>query len=343
MPWYVGTEPGFLDDRRLLALQFYIDDSGKNDPPVFILAGFVATIDSWVEFSRRWRDALGGLPYFKMKDANRCNGVFKGFSHAERDQKLIELASIIRDQVEFGIAIAIPHDAYNRVFTGKMMKAYDTPFTLTHSLMMNRVHKFLTEVGNHDEVDVIFDRQLDNEKDIIASAELGQEKMFPDVRRRFPTLPSFADDKRALPIQAADMLAWHIRRSWNLGKDKLRKLSAAGPILADEVTSIIEPCYEKDLHQLFAIGQSVASSLNTLFPHQAEALKEGFDQLATMANIEVMEKAVPFVPIEMVSFPAIGMGKYLLVRSCASCGNPHLHKRLGNRCLAEQTEVEWVW
>lgn len=344
VPWYVGFARGALKQRKLLALQFYIDDSGKNDPPVFVLAGFVASVDAWLAFHEDWKAALDRSPrleFFKMSDANQCNGIFRGFSKAERDNKVLELASIIRNHVEFGVSIAIPHAAYDNVFKGRIMRDYDTPYAVAQNLMMNRIHNALAEAGNYEEVDVVFDRQLGQEHIITSGFTHGQSAMPPEIQARFPTAPIFADDKRTLPIQAADMLAWHIRRSWKEGRDRLKQLSAAGPILADEITSINELFLEDDLREVFALGRKAVDNLGTMFPHEAKAVSEQFDMLATAANVEQMEIAQPFSPVELVSFPAIGMGKYLTVNSCEFCSIPHLHKRLENRCLAEQTAVDW--
>ena len=43
VPWYSGLPSAESGKRLSLALQIYIDDSGKNDPPVFVLASFVAS------------------------------------------------------------------------------------------------------------------------------------------------------------------------------------------------------------------------------------------------------------------------------------------------------------
>lgn len=327
-----------------MALQFYIDDSGKNDPPIFVLAGFVAHKEAWVKFSNEWKAALARAPsldHFKMKDANACRGVFKGFSHKERDERLSELAEIIEKHIEFGVSVAIPHDIYERVFRGKMMDAFDTPYTLAFYLMQAASHKYLSATGNFAEIDIICDRQLDREGPILGSHSITMEGLPNEVLKRFPAPPAFMDDQQALPLQAADLLAWHIRRSWRDGRDKLPSLSAAGSIL-ERMLLVNEIWLEKDLNYMFEVGMKGVAALNTLPPHAARNIKNSFDLLATEANVEVMEKALPFCPTEMVSFPAIGMGKYLFVRSCSSCDNPHLHKRLGNRCLAEQTAVAWA-
>ena len=326
-----------------MTLQVYVDDSGKNDPPVFVLAGFVASAEAWGEFSDEWRVSLLRSPLledFKMKDANARRGSFKGFSPGARDDRLLDLAEIIERHIEFGVSIAIPHAAYDRVFRGKIMQTFDTPYILAFYLIQVVTHKYLQAMGSRNEVDLIFDRQLDREDEILASHHMTLDGLPDEVLMRFPTRPVFMDDKQALPLQAADLLAWHIRRSWRDGHDKLPQLSAAGPVL-QRMRLINETLLEKDLESVFNIGSEKMISMNTLPPYAANSVKDSFDFLATMANIEVMKQAIPFVPIEIVSFPAIGMEKYLFVRSCAACGNPHLHKRLGNRCLAEQTAVEW--
>lgn len=342
-PWYSGLPSGESCKRLALALQIYIDDSGKNDPPVFVLAGFLASAENWVAFSNEWRACLArepSLEYLKMADANSRNGTFRGVAKDARDLKIRELALIAKDHVEFGISVAIPHAAYDAVFRGKWMKVFDTPYALAFYLIIAATHKYLAAAGNHEEVDLIFDRQLDQEKLLNGAHSFVTDGLPQEVLNRFPTPPVFMDDKRAIPIQAADMLAWHIRRSWKEGRDKLPKLSTAGEIL-NEMLLINEIWLQRDLERMFGLGAAKMASMNTLPPHQATAVNESFELMATAANIEVMEVAVPFTPIEMVSFPAIGMEKYLLVRSCAACGSSHLHKRLDNRCLAEQTAVDW--
>ena len=326
-----------------MAFEFYVDDSGKNDPPVFVLGGLLAEKSAWARFSVEWEKALAASPsldHFKMADANRCQGVFKGFSKSERDEKLRTLASLIDNHIEIGVSVAIPHTHYNKIFRGQMMRSMDTPYLLAFYLIQAATHKYLRMAGNSDVIDLIYDRQLDREQDVLGAHPTLIEGLASEILERYPNPPIFADDKQNPPLQAADLLAWHIRRSWKDGRDKLPTLSAAGPIL-NQMILINEIWLEKDLKYLFDVGHEKILSMNTLPPHQAEVLKENFDKLATEVNLEVMAQAIPFQPIQMASFPAIGMEKYLFVRSCAACGNPHLHKRSGNKCLAEQTAVEW--
>ena len=40
-----------LSSRDLAMLQCFVDDSGHGDGPVLVLAGFIASVDTWLAFS----------------------------------------------------------------------------------------------------------------------------------------------------------------------------------------------------------------------------------------------------------------------------------------------------
>jgi hypothetical protein len=66
-------------------LQVCLDESGKGDPDVFVIAGYVSTTELWAKFSDEWQELLDHdskyyrkLEYFKMAemssvgDRERC-------------------------------------------------------------------------------------------------------------------------------------------------------------------------------------------------------------------------------------------------------------------------------
>jgi hypothetical protein len=95
---YLSGVPGPARLRRLvLALQVFIDDSGKDDPPVFVLAGFIAEAAQWAAFSDAWDAELKQSPaieHFKMKDAHSLRGQFSRWSDLGRDHKVGRLSSL---------------------------------------------------------------------------------------------------------------------------------------------------------------------------------------------------------------------------------------------------------
>jgi hypothetical protein len=54
-------------------LQAYVDASGTGDPRFLVIAGYIATDETWTEFSKEWKSRLdcAGMPYFKMNQMSR--------------------------------------------------------------------------------------------------------------------------------------------------------------------------------------------------------------------------------------------------------------------------------
>lgn len=48
--------------RCFAVLQFWLDDSGKGQPPVFVLAGYVARVEQWNAFADEWQIFLNQNP-----------------------------------------------------------------------------------------------------------------------------------------------------------------------------------------------------------------------------------------------------------------------------------------
>jgi hypothetical protein len=62
-----------------MALQAFIDDSGRGQDPAFVLAGWIASPEQWAEFSDEWIRILHqspGIEYFKMQEAWRLKRQF---------------------------------------------------------------------------------------------------------------------------------------------------------------------------------------------------------------------------------------------------------------------------
>ena len=57
------------------------------------------------------------------------------------------------------------------------------------------------------------------------------------------------------------------------------------------------------------------------------------DILYAAFNREAITKARPGEVVPLVSIPAKGIGRFLLVDRCPQSGRPHLHRRSGDRCL----------
>lgn len=320
-----------------VTLRFYIDDSGKNDPPVFVLGGWVIDSGSVEAFSDEWSAALEAppaIPHFKMKEAHGRRGAFKGMSVEARDAKVRTLSEVLLRRAIATLSVIVRHEDYRRVYEGQMMRSMDRPYQMLFHLVIATGYKLRNELGLTGRAEFVFDRQLEHERALRESFAVMERGMLPEMREFLVAAPRHADDKNEPALQAADLVAWHVRRSWREGTEALRRASTAGPAIA-AIPGKHDLFNEGTLRYLAQVATKTVRDLNTVFPYEAKRITTLFDMAATIANFELMADARPFEPVELISFPAIGTGRFRLVSSCAALGRPHLHRRSGNSCLGE--------
>jgi len=202
-----------------MVLQVYCDDSGtgSNQPhDVFVLGGWLADSSKWAGFNGEWAAALSEPPsiaYFKMKESRYPRGQYKGWPQHARDTKVSRLAAIVKKYARLGIHFRVSHDDYSDSIKGKVPRELNNPYFVGFYGFMCGVIRFLADEGKVNEpVDFIFDKQL-HQSDVVKSAYNLFLHHTPDqYRALIGACPRHEDDKKALPLQAADMLAWHIRR-----------------------------------------------------------------------------------------------------------------------------------
>jgi hypothetical protein len=213
-----------------MVTQACIDDSGNStNSPVFVLGGFIAAADSWAAFSAEWKAALDAPPaleYFKMKEAARLKDQFhprKGWTDDLRDQRIKRFAEIIQKYALLRVSVAIKNSDFKKYIRSipavNRGLARDTPYITMLGLLMIRVACARESHELVEPVDFIFDEQQGVEEELA--------RFWPDVKRRsekhinkfirdsFQHMPLFRDEKSFLPLQAADLYAWQVRRNWN--------------------------------------------------------------------------------------------------------------------------------
>jgi len=216
---YVCGLPGSQRESRLLAmLTGYLDDSGTDRKgPVFVLSGYVSTVQRWEEFSDDWSTALISGPkplaYFKMQEASFSNkGEFKGWSKTERDKKIMECAAIVKRHAAFGIAAVLwwkDFSAVQKEYKNLPINPYALLFQYSMAASVRHVIDFFP---SHEKIKFIFDDQGKTGDFASATYRLAQS-MFPKAMlERVAGPPSHENDKTVLPLQAADMIAWNHRR-----------------------------------------------------------------------------------------------------------------------------------
>jgi hypothetical protein len=220
-------------------LQAHIDDSGWDGvSPAFVLAGYLAKKEQWDVFSHAWQQVLDQpeprtLPYLKTKDAWRLNkkdSTFYGWTEQQRDSRLIDFIKVINRNVMHGIVSVVPIEPYVRIMARRFkLEPLDRPYFVSFFGVMRSLLLLMQRLNLDDRVAFIFDTQGNEPRSLLHT----QYDIFlgaapPGVKELSAGPPRFEKEEEFLPLQAADMIAWHARRYYyelEQGKDPTKEPS----------------------------------------------------------------------------------------------------------------------
>lgn len=217
--------------RPFMVLQAYVDDSGSDgEGPIFVLAGFLGTADDWISFSDEWAEALAEPPslgYFKAAEANRLRDQFdrkRGWNERLRDDRVASLIRVIKKHAIARMHVSMRHRDFEEHIKNLSAPARrlssDFPYTLMFMqiVLSNAIwmadNSHLYEM--HGATDFVFDEQLGFSDEALQwwpnFKRVLDQASKTDLPQYVGSSPIFRDEKRFLPLQAADLLAWLIRR-----------------------------------------------------------------------------------------------------------------------------------
>jgi hypothetical protein len=113
-----------------------------------------------------------------------------------------------------------------------------------------------------DAIDFIFDDQIDKKDRLIAAWDSFKKMGHPTFKHLMGDTPAFRDDKNVLPLQAADLHAWLVRKRWDdyatgQPETRIRGLNnakfQASPLSGEK--SNYEPCIPCFLKRKSLIGR----------------------------------------------------------------------------------------
>ncbi len=336
-PHLCGFPADVARRRLLLPLKAFIDDSGKNDPPVYILAGFIARAEQWGDFNDAWRAALDeppGLEYFKIKDAFSGEGAF---AHWPRDRglriaRVKSLASIIESHVLTAISASVRHDDYNEVYKGSVSKVLDSPYYMMFYSILIQAFDWMRANNIDDTIDFIFDEQMHDSDNVMAVWTRFFDSLPPELQKLVGSRPSHESDLKMLPLQAADLLAGSLRRiGWYAHEGKPVDDFVTRSFRAVPMSHFI---WTKDqLSKIYEKARNAAQEEGAVFHYQFQAMAENIGRVTTLFNLRQVQSAEPGELIQLASIRAKEMKRFVLVHSCPRVGTSHLHRRDGGACF----------
>jgi Protein of unknown function (DUF3800) len=214
-----GYASPYRGRKLLLMLRGFADESGDDGQSSFLaLAGYVLPFEKWVAFTEDWEIALKKRPaikYFHMVEAEHGEGEFLGIQEPFRRMKVNDMVEVIEKHEPLGLSTYIrlkDWEALAKPFARiGFENAYYPLFSTIIFLLVgdNLINKSETPVT------FIFDEKTAIQHHAVAAYDAVKRgtEVFPHIHRLMGGTPSFEDDKKVLPLQAADLLVWQRRRS----------------------------------------------------------------------------------------------------------------------------------
>ncbi len=201
-----------------MIIQAYADESGgKGQSSVFVFSAVLASATDWINFTDAWRAILDEpkprpVRYFKMYEAAKCNGQFRGFSETERDDKIRKLLDPMRGLLEvFCIADMAGFEKTLARFNPRPLR---DPYFQQFQILIMAITLTLLDLGITEPFEMVFDEHKIFGPKARAWYPFVRECCDEDMHAVMPSDPTFKSDLEFPALQAADMLAW-LRRAWN--------------------------------------------------------------------------------------------------------------------------------
>jgi hypothetical protein len=205
----VGLKP-------LAFLRAFTDDSASEigDRRLFF-AGFIHRAEQWALFAQAWNAELNTEPaieYLKMSEAQNLKKQFRGWSKEHRDAKLLALARVVFNFRPFSFQFSIDRRKFDQILKPVSPRGLGNPHFTCCFGIVSGVTRFSAQQGGNVPIEFVFDTQDGVDIDFKLWFEAMKTSLPRKVRKLFSGTPSFKNDLDLVQLQAADMLAWHLRR-----------------------------------------------------------------------------------------------------------------------------------
>lgn len=192
----------------------YLDESGAVGTPILTIAGYPSDESKWKRFECEWRKCLKehGARYLHMRELSQSRGEFKGWPEEKRRAFLGQLISIIKSCVVFRVGAVVPYKDYQQT-VGAIEPQPNrlTPFWCCFLSSISAILAYCEQRGITDGVALVFDENTQPKRH--ADGYFASLQELPEIKNRHQLVSlSFADDKEATPLQAADLLAYELNK-----------------------------------------------------------------------------------------------------------------------------------
>lgn len=205
-------------------LQMFVDETGfDGESPCYVLGGIVSTPDRWTRFSDEWKQVLEmpspvRVDYLKASEAVSFKGQFFGVSSESRDQKLRNLSRVMHEYALTAVTYILPVELYSRYKSEypEYLRDVSTYAFMFYQFLRAWMENYEKLGFAGHKMEFIFDENQIDEGWIIEQWNLFMvvERIPARLKKLIYSKPIFRDDKKTLPLQAADLVAFVGRKNY---------------------------------------------------------------------------------------------------------------------------------
>lgn len=250
-----GVPRAIRGKRLTMLLKCFADDSGNSeqkgipDRGLFVLAGYLMSEQRWEDFAERWYAQLKRdhpIDYFHMADAESGTGEFVGMREEFRRRKVKDLALVIRECNPVAIACQTTWKDYSEIVRGNVPEKMDSPYPILFFQLMKLVADMQLEFNALRDFGYLPPEYVFDEQGAVGLKALSwygplADKVPEPYRTMMSNTPIFKNDKDVMPLQAADMLAWHLRRMHQFPEEERATLALMTDPEEGIMVRIIDP------------------------------------------------------------------------------------------------------
>lgn len=198
-----------------MVINTYFDESSEgNDNYNGLLAvcGYSLSLDGAQHLEKEWGAMLNkyNLEFFHMCECNVCSGVFDELTDAECDLCARKAIEIARKHSLHGHAAILVQSEYREILQNQ---GFDCdPYTFLVWCKYLNVNKWALENRPDAKISLFFEDGYKTQPQ--ANELLNVLKKDPRKGKNRLITHSFVGKKDSYPIQAADLIAWHIRKGY---------------------------------------------------------------------------------------------------------------------------------
>lgn len=244
-------------NRCIVVFNGFVDDSGSSrgvySGNVYVLAGFISTAEKWEEFSDAFEEICDKEPTiadFHMYEAYRPIGKseYKFKDETERDQRIREMVALIKGKALYRVDSVLAWPNYERIIKGRVPPEIDSPYFLLYYNTILAFASFMEQAKLTGTVDWVFDDQGPVGNEALNWYDFIKDNIGDEVKKYLGAKPIFRHDSDVLPLKAADIFAWQIRKHLATEQPKgIPHNENMDSLLAMHGTStIIEPDFMQD-------------------------------------------------------------------------------------------------